>query len=77
MIKYNCYIYIKKECKYLKEIEDIVGIENIKYFEPMCNHTSFKIGGLADIFISINNLDKLQKLLKYCRESNILITIIR
>ena len=37
----------------------------IKKDEPMKKHTSFKIGGNADIFIKISDLDDLKNILKF------------
>ncbi len=39
--------------------------------EPMCNHTSFKIGGNADYFIECDNADCLKAVLKAVKEYNI------
>ena len=43
---------------------------NISYTEnaPMKDHTSFKIGGNAEFFISVNNTDELISVLSLCRE---------
>lgn len=38
--------------------------------EPMKKHTSFKIGGIADYFIIVKNVEQLQKLLKECKDAN-------
>ncbi len=42
-----------------------------KVNEPMSLHTSFKIGGAADIFISVRSALELSKVLKMCGELNI------
>lgn len=42
-----------------------------KLNEPMSCHTSFKIGGAADIFISVRSVLELSALLKRCGELNI------
>lgn len=42
-----------------------------KLNEPMSCHTSFKIGGAADIFISVRSVPELSALLKRCGELNI------
>ena len=33
-------------------------------FEPMSRHTSFKIGGKADVYLKVTNLSQLMKILK-------------
>ena len=52
----------------MDNLESILGSGNVKYNEPMSIHTSFKIGGMADIFLIIDELEKLEKVLKrnYC-----------
>ena len=42
-----------------------------KVNEPMSLHTSFKIGGAADIFISVRTASELSAVLKKCGELNI------
>ena len=56
---------IKNECK--KQ-----GISSIiKYDEPLKNHTSFRIGGPADVFCSPNNIEDLKKILSISKQYNI------
>lgn len=45
--------------------------------EPMSKHTSFKVGGLADIFVKVNNLEELEYILEIVKESKIPLTVIR
>lgn len=49
---------------------EILGCEARKY-EPMSKHTSFKIGGNADVYIKVNNLSKLSTILKECQASDV------
>jgi len=44
---------------------------DIRYNEPLKNHTSFKIGGPADIFIIPNSIDELIYAIKIAREEKI------
>ncbi len=44
--------------------------------EPMCKHTSFKIGGPADIFVKVQNIEELKYTIKVANQKNIQITII-
>ena len=60
----------------MKEIEDILGKDNIMYNEPMSKHTSFKVGGPAEIFAQISSEDKVKEILKFCKENNIKVTVI-
>ncbi len=44
--------------------------------EPMSKHTSFKIGGKADVFVRAKTVEDITKLLKYAKENNINMTVI-
>ena len=46
-------------------VASIVPVENIRFREPMRNHTSFRTGGEADCMIMIDNAQQLGKLLNY------------
>ncbi len=43
----------------------------VKEYEPMAAHTSFKIGGAADRFISTTDVIQAALVLRYCTEQNI------
>ena len=60
----------------MEELEQIIGKENIKYNESMASHTSFKVGGPAEIYATINNVETLIKAIKYAKEHNINVTIL-
>ncbi len=62
-----------------KLIEDAdLRIEQSKilYEEPMSKHTSFKIGGPAECFIKIDNIEDLKQILEVSKENHIPLTII-
>ena len=42
---------------------------NVKINEPMKNHTSFKIGGNADVFITVNNTEELKNVITLANEN--------
>ena len=48
---------------YLNEIKAIFTEDEIKLDENMANHTSFKTGGNADVYIETESLEKIQKYL--------------
>ena len=50
--------------------------ENILKNESMKKHTSFKIGGVADFFVKVKEIDKIKYILKICKENNIQLNII-
>ncbi len=50
--------------------------ENVKYNIPMKNYTSFKIGGPAEYFVQIKNVEELQEALKIYQQTKEPLTII-
>ena len=54
----------------MNEIENILGKENVKYNEPMSKHTSFRVGGNADIFLTVDSEDKLIKVINLIEENS-------
>ena len=44
--------------------------------EPMSKHTSFKVGGCADIFVKVKTLDEIKEILSFVKYNNIKLTII-
>ena len=55
---------------------EFISKDKIFLNEPMSNHTSFKIGGNADIFIIVNTVDELKHVLKVSKYRNVPVTII-
>ncbi|WP_373484830.1 UDP-N-acetylmuramate dehydrogenase [Acetobacterium malicum] len=53
----------------IKKLQAIMAVENIKENEPMKNHTSFKVGGPADLFLMPQSRAELQAVLEICKES--------
>ena len=51
-------------------------IQKIIYNEPMKKHTSFKIGGNADFFVSVKTIEELKQALFYAKQKQIPHTII-
>lgn len=39
--------------------------------EPMCRHTTFKIGGAAELYVKVNSSDELKAVLGYAKKYNI------
>lgn len=54
-----------------KDFLNKVSPENILIDEMMKNHTSFKIGGPADIMIFPESIDEIAFTIKYCKENKI------
>ncbi len=53
------------------ELLKIIDKNDILIDEPMTKHTSFKVGGNADFFITIRNIDSLKKLQEFVKKENI------
>ncbi len=45
--------------------------ENVVFDEEMKNHTTFKIGGRADVFIKAKSVDEIQKVLEFCKNNGV------
>lgn len=59
--------------------EEIVGNmpnSEIKKDEPMSKHTSFRIGGPADIWIKVKDINELKYIVSYANKNNIELSII-
>ena len=52
----------------LKDFEKISG--NIKYNEPMSAHTTFRIGGGADVFADVSSAEEIKSLIDVCRKND-------
>ena len=44
---------------------------SVKFDEPMKLHTTFKIGGPADVFVEAQNTDEIIALIEYCKQNSI------
>ena len=64
----------------LKEIEKVLKEKlpsaNIKLNEPMKLHTSFKIGGTADFFITANNIQEIKEVVNIAKENNLPLKVV-
>ena len=60
-----------------KEIGNLgISKDNILFDEPMTNHTTFKVGGPAECYIKIDDIQDLRKILKFAKDKNIEITVL-
>ncbi len=53
-----------------------ISKENILFDEPMSKHTTFKVGGPAECFIKVDNIQDLRHILKFAKEKHIDMTIL-
>jgi len=60
---------------YYKLIEKI-DKSRVYQNEPMSKHTTFKIGGHADIFVKVETVDELKYVIQECKNNNTAITLI-
>ena len=56
---------------FLEAIKIIVPSENILLNEPLAKHTTFKIGGPADIFINVSSTQEVSQIIKLCEENQV------
>ena len=52
-------------------LESIIDKKNIRIDEYMKNHTSFKVGGVADILVIPETIDEVVKVIKLCKEDHV------
>lgn len=55
----------------LNNISEFIPAERIKYNEPLASHTSFNIGGPADVFVTVENEKELAKAINFAKAENI------
>lgn len=53
----------------IRRLEDIVGADNVALDEPMDRHTTFRVGGPADAFVTPGSVPELQAALAACCEA--------
>lgn len=46
-------------------LESVVPAQNILCEEPMSRHTTFRVGGPAEVFVTVENAEQLRKILHY------------
>ena len=62
--------------KIYSQMLEFLSEEQIYLNEPMSKHTSFKIGGVADIFVKPKNISELKNLIRLAKENSIQTTVI-
>ena len=53
------------------ELEKLIGVNKIKYDEPMSKHTTMKVGGPCDILVLPESIEDIQKTVEYSIKNNI------
>lgn len=60
----------------LKDLKDVIGESKVRVNEPMANHTTLKVGGLADIFVIPECIDDVKNTISFAKQQNIPVTVI-
>lgn len=55
----------------IQDLTAIVGVENTHVNEVLSAHTTFKIGGPADVLVEPSNIDQIRAVLDACRKANV------
>lgn len=59
-----------------QELTKEIPSEQIYMNEPMSKHTTFRVGGNADIFVKVKNIDELKHIIKVAKKNDVHITVI-
>ena len=49
----------------LEFLAGVVPAENIRQQEPMSEHTTFRVGGPAEVFVTADDRQQLEKVIRY------------
>ena len=60
---------MKQEVK--QKFSQLLGMQGVYIEEPMCRHTTFRIGGPADYFLIPESYGQIREILDICREENL------
>ncbi len=52
----------------IEKVKNIIDEARIKINEPMCNHTTFKVGGVADLFVSVSSEKEITALIRLLKD---------
>lgn len=58
------------DSNFLKKLIEIAGSGQVCTDEPMKQHTTFRIGGRADYFVSPTETEQIRKVIELCRREN-------
>jgi len=58
------------------ELKNIIPEPRLRFNERLASHTSFKIGGPAEVFIEIKSKDELISVIKVCKKYYISVTVL-
>lgn len=55
----------------IEKVKNIIDGKRVKINEPMCNHTTFRVGGPADLFVSISTEEEITALIRLLKDENV------
>lgn len=55
----------------MERLQEVAGTECVLGEEPMCRHTTFRIGGPADVFVAPDTVEKVAQVIRVCREAGV------
>lgn len=59
-----------------QELTKEIPSEQVYLNEPMSKHTTFKVGGSADVFVKVKNIDELRHIIKIAKKNDVHITVV-
>ena len=62
--------------KIYNQMLEKLNTEQIYLSEPMSKHTSFKIGGVADIFVKPKSINELKYIIEIAKRNDVPVTIV-
>ena len=62
---------MEKYVELIRHLYEVIDRTNILIDEPMENHTSFKVGGPADILVTPEDTLEVQAIIKICKENKV------
>lgn len=60
----------------LRQLEEIVGVGQVKEQEPMALHTTFRIGGPADYYVTPMTVEQVVGVRKWCKDQQMPMTLV-
>lgn len=61
----------KMNQEFISELNRMIGKENIRLEEPMAKHTTFQIGGPAQVFVTPKTVEEIQKIVRLCNDKEV------
>lgn len=55
----------------MQALREIVGAEHVHEQEPLAAHTTFKIGGPAEVLVEPGSIDEVQRIVRLCHEQSL------